>query len=555
MSFAHNPAVTLTNVSFAWPDGDVVVRDLTATFSPGRTGLIGANGTGKTTLLRLIAGELGPNTGSITTNGQVGYLPQQLTLRTDATIAELLGVRRRLDALRAIEAGDGRPQHFDVLADDWEVEARSLAALDRIGLSGIDLDRPIGTLSGGETMLAALAGLRLAGNEIVLLDEPTNSLDRIARHRFYEAITSWRGALVVVSHDVRLLNLMDDTAELRTGSLTVFGGPYDDYREHLAAEQDAAEQALRTAEQRLRTERRQRVEAQTKLARRQRYARTDFENKRKPKIIMNNRKQEAQVSAGKLRGELNAKVEAAEAVVEAQAARVRSDVRITIALPDPGVPMGRRLAEFSDGSGRPIVLQGPERVALTGRNGIGKTRLLETLVDPAAVAHRGMRAVPHVERIGYLPQRLDHLDDDATILDTVCAATPGVPPAQVRAGLARFLFRGDVIQRLVGDLSGGERFRVALARLLLADPPNQLLVLDEPTNNLDLSSVDELVDALDAYRGGLIVVSHDEEFLSRLGIETWLTLEDHGLSSISTRSNTPTWPSSPPVTSPRSSPR
>ena len=529
MSFAQNPAVTLTNVSFDWPDGTAALHNLTATFNRGRTGLIGDNGTGKTTLLRLIAGELRPSSGSITASGRVGYLPQQLTLRTGTTVAELLGVHYRLDALRAIESGDADPGHFDALADDWDVEARSLATLDRIGLPEIALDRPVGTLSGGETMLAALAGLRLAGNEIVLLDEPTNNLDRPARQRCYEVIEAWRGALIVVSHDVRLLNLMDHTAELRGGSLAVFGGAYDAYRDHVDAEQTAAEQALRTAEQRLKTEQRQRIEAQTKLARRQRYARTDFENKRKPKIIMNNRKQEAQVSAGKLRGELDAKVEAAQAAVDARSAQVRDDVRIAIDLPDPAVPSSRRLAEFRDDRGHAFIVQGPQRLALTGRNGVGKTRLLETLVDPGALPFGGVRAIPHVDRIGYLPQRLDHLDDDSTILDSARAAAPRVAPARVRAGLARFRLRGDAIHRTVGDLSGGERFRVALARLLLADPPHQLLVLDEPTNNLDLSSLDALVDALTGYRGALIVVSHDDSFLSRLGIDTRIVLDADGL--------------------------
>jgi ATPase subunit of ABC transporter with duplicated ATPase domains len=530
MSTAFKPAVILTGVSFAWPDGSPVIRDIGAVFASGRTGLIGANGTGKTTLLRLVAGELAPSSGSITVTGRVGYLPQQLALRTEATIAELLGVHERLAALRAIESGDATPEQFDMLADDWEVESRGLAALDRIGLPGIGLDRPIGTLSGGEVILSALVGLQLAGDDIVLLDEPTNNLDRESRHRLYDALGAWRGTLVVVSHDVALLNLMDETAELRTGSLTVFGGPYDAHREHLAREQAAAEQALRTAERDLRTEQRQRVEAQTRLARRQRYARTDFENKRRPKIIMNLRKSEAQVSAGKLRGELDAKIEAAERSVEAMEARIRRDARIRIELPDPGVPAGRRLVEFRSGPGATITVQGPERVALTGRNGVGKTLLLETLIHPETAAGRPVLAIGHTDRIGYLPQRLDHLDDGITILDSVRSAAPAVPPEEVRANLARFLFRGDVIHRPVGDVSGGERFRVALAALLLADPPHQLLVLDEPTNNLDLHSVDELVDALDGYRGGLVVVSHDDDFLHRLGIDTWLTLSETGLS-------------------------
>ncbi len=529
MLSTQKPAVTLVNLSFTWPDGTAVFRDLSATFPIGRTGLIGTNGTGKTTLLRVIAGELTGTDGSASVIGQVGYLPQHLTLDVGATVADLLGVAGRLAALRAIESGDASAAHFEALADDWDVEARSLAALDRIGLPAISLDRPVGALSGGEVVLTALTGLQLGGHEVVLLDEPTNNLDHVSRQLLYEAINAWKGSLIIVSHDVALLDLMDSTAELRDGTLSVFGGPYSAYQEYLAAEQAAAEQALRSAEQRLKTEQRQRIDAQTKLARRQRYARTDFENKRKPKMIMNNRKQEAQVSAGKLRGRLDASVEDAKQAVTEKEARVRRDATISITLPNPDVPAGRRLAELRDAHGHGIIIQGPERVALTGRNGIGKTQLVSTLVSPGPSSWRGFQAESFIARIGYLPQRLDHLDDDETLLTTVRAAAPGLTDGQLRAGLAKFLFRGDVVGRKVGDLSGGERFRIALATLLLADPPNQLLVLDEPTNNLDLHSVDELVNALGAYRGGLIVVSHDHHFLSRLGITTWITMDEAGL--------------------------
>lgn len=466
----------------------------------------------------------------ISVSGQVGYLPQHLELHTDSAVADLLGIREKLDALRSIESGDVDPRHLDALGDAWDIEAHARTSLDRIGLGNLDLDRSVKTLSGGETMLAALAGLRMSGNEVVLLDEPTNNLDREARHFLYDAIHRWRGALIVVSHDVAMLDLMDDTAELRAGSLTVFGGSYSAYREHIEHEQAAAEQAMRTAEQKVRTEEKQRVEAQTKLDRRQRYARTDFQNKRKPKIVMNQRKTEAQVSAGKMRGELDEKVEAARHTVEQQAERIRREAHIRINLPDPDVHRGRRLAEFRDNSGTAIIVQGPERIALTGRNGIGKTRLLETLIRPQDATECAVQAIKHTDHIGYLPQKLDHLNDDLSILDTVRTTAPGTPVGEIRANLARFLFRADTIHRRVGDLSGGERFRVALATLLLADPPNQLLVLDEPSNNLDLSSIDELVSALESYHGGLIVVSHDDAFLSRLHIDTWITLDKNGLS-------------------------
>lgn len=539
MSTAPHPSVVLTDLSFSWPDGSAVLQHITASFGPGRTGLLGANGTGKTTLLRLIRGELLPTSGSAVAAGQVGYLPQHLTLHHAATVADLLGVRQKVDALRAIESGNTDPENFAIVADSWDVEERALADLGAAGLGSLTLDRRVETLSGGETVLTALTGLRGAGDEIVLLDEPTNNLDRESRHRFYDVIQTWRGALIVVSHDIALLDLMDDSAELRTNSLTVFGGNYTAYQNHLDIEQAAAEQALRTAQQKVKTEERQRAEAQTKIARRQRYGRTAFEQKRQPKIIMNLRKAAAAVPAGRLRGELDEKVAAAREAVEAQESRVRRDTHIQIDLPDPQVPHSRRLAEFHD-IDTTIVMQGPEWLALTGRNGVGKTQLLRTLMEPTLAAGQEVYATAHTALIGYLPQRLDHLDDDATIIDTVREVAPHVPPGQVRAQLARFLFRSDTIYRRVGDLSGGERFRVALALILLADPPNQLLILDEPTNNLDLGSVDALVSALHHYRGGLVVVSHDDAFLHRLPIDTWLHLTPDGRRF--TRNNPPGGP-------------
>lgn len=507
---SHHSSVVLDDLTFTWPDGSAALDHLTASFSQGRTGLTGSNGAGKSTLLRLIAGELTPSSGHVSATGSVGYLPQRFNLETSDTVADLLGVRARLDSLHAIERGSTDPSHFETVGDDWDIAERARADLDKAGLP-VDLERTVATLSGGETVFTALIGLRSSGHDVVLLDEPTNNLDRPTREYLYSIVTDWPGTLIVVSHDVELLDRMNMTAELHDSSLTVFGGNLSSYREHLEREQEAAEQALRTAEQELRTEKRQRADAQTKLARRQSYAKKDFSSRRRPKMIMNNRKQEAQVSAGKLRTELDGKVTAAQSQVDARAARVRDDDQVRISLPDPNVPAARTIAELPLG-GRTLLLQGPERIAITGPNGSGKTRLLDDLLG-------GRRGVLHTDRVGYLPQRSDHLDDDVTVIDHLRAAAPDADPQQVRADLARFLFTGDTVNRRVGDLSGGERFRVALARLLLATPPSQLLILDEPTNNLDLSTVDALVEALSSYRGALIVVSHDDVLLDRLGTQ------------------------------------
>ncbi|NYE21401.1 ABC-F family ATP-binding cassette domain-containing protein [Microbacterium immunditiarum] len=546
------PSVVLDRVSFTWPDGTAALTDVTGAFGSRRTGLVGRNGAGKSTLLQLIAGEIAPTSGRLDAVADAASLPQRLTLEVDRPVADVLGIGDALRALRAIESGDPDPRHFDAVGADWDVEARAHAALAEAGLAPEMLDRRVGELSGGEAVLTAIAGIRLgsAGERapIALLDEPTNNLDRNARTRLYDMVRSWRGTLIVVSHDVALLDLMDETAELYANELSVFGGPYSEWRAWLDTEQDAARQAERSAAQALRREKRQRIEAETTIARRRQMGQKAFDEKRVPKIVMNARKRAAQVSAGKLRGEKADREATAREALDAAERRVRDEAIVKIDLPDPGVPAGRRIATISDAHHAWIV-QGPERVALIGPNGVGKTTLLERLVGGTGVevnpsgsigdsgAEAGAearfspalsRAVAHTDRIGYLPQRIDGLDDRSSVLENVSAVAQSIGIAELRNRLARFLIRGSTVERPVGTLSGGERFRVALARLLLADPPPQLLVLDEPTNNLDLDTVDQLVGALAAYRGAVLVVSHDDVFLERLGVDLVLELAPDG---------------------------
>ena len=214
---------------------------------------------------------------------------------------------------------------------------------------------------------------------MTLLDEPTNNLDRDARARLAEMIRGWRGALIVVSHDLSLLELMDDTAELYENELTVFGGPYSQWRERLDAEQGAARQAERAAAQALKREKRDRIEAETKIAKRKAMGRKAQLEKRVPPIVAGGLKRAAEVSAGKMRTEMRDRESTARTALDAAERRVRDDDAIRIDLPDPDVPAGRRIATIGDGE-RSWTIQGPERVALIGPNGAGKTTLLEVLV-------------------------------------------------------------------------------------------------------------------------------------------------------------------------------
>lgn len=529
-------SLTVTSLSFTWPDGTPVFDGLDVAFGPGRTGLVGVNGSGKSTLLRLIAGELTPADGTVRIAGEVGHLPQNVTLDTALRVDEALGIAARRAALHAIEAGDTAEEHFETVGDDWDVEERALATLGELGLCHIGLDRTVGEVSGGESVLLRLAALLLRRPDVLLLDEPTNNLDLYARARLYEAVRNWSGVMVLVSHDRELLEHVDQIADLRSGRITWYGGNHSAYQEALAVEQEAAERTVRNAESDVRKQKRELADAQVKLARRKRYGQKMWDSKREPKIVMGARKRAAQESAGKHRILHEGRLAEARERLDEAAEAVRDDDEIRVDLPYTAVPPGRtvltlRDLELAHGSRvkGEVQLRGPERVALIGRNGAGKTTLLRTVageLEPVAgetVAHVPLR---------FLPQRLDVLDDGLTVAQNVARFAPEATDNRIRARLARFLFRGGRADRKAATLSGGERFRAALAALMLAEPAPQLLMLDEPTNNLDLASVRQLTTALESYEGALIVASHDLRFLESAGITRWLLMEGGELREI-----------------------
>jgi ATPase subunit of ABC transporter with duplicated ATPase domains len=544
----------LTDLSFSWPNGRGVLDGLNAVFSPGRTGLIGVNGAGKSTLLALIAGRLRPSSGTVTVTGDVGYLPQTLTLDAGTRVASLLGIAGTLDAINAIEAGDASQATFDAVGDDWDAGERARGWLSRLGLDHVGLDDPVARLSGGETIMTALTGLFLQRPAVLLLDEPTNNLDREARGRLYAAVESWPGVMLIVSHDRELLGLVGQIADLRSDhygdSLRLYGGNLASYQAMLEAEQTAARRAVSAAAADVRREHRDLVRGQTKQARRDRQGRQLSASGSLPHAAAGARQRSAQESAGRSRDTALARIADAQARLAEAEEAVRDDDAIAISLPGTAVPAGRTVLRVR-GLDRPwipwrpvpadeadeadeadadaiaeLVVRGPERIALTGPNGAGKSTLLR-LIAGETEGFGGVGPGLFVRRIGalgYLPQRLDVLDDALTVAENVRAVAPAASVNEVRAGLARFLFRGARADAAAGTLSGGERFRAVLAALLLADPPPQFLLLDEPTNSLDLASVRQLSQALACYQGALLVASHDVPFLTSIGITRWLRL-------------------------------
>ena len=533
------PSLTLSHTAFTWPDGTPCLADATLAFPPGLTGVVGANGAGKSTLLRLLAGDLPPSAGALTRPPDLAYVRQDVTLDARSRADAVMGLGEVRAALRAVESGSIEETHYDVIGDQWDAEERAQATLGQLGLPPGTLDRTVGELSGGEATLLAIAAALHARPDVLLLDEPTNNLDADATARVVDAMVTRGGTTVVVTHDRGLLDRVDRIVELRAGRLRVFGGPLAHYEETLVAERLAAAEELRGARAEASRQKRELREHVEGIGRRQREGARKARESGSPKILAGAKKRASQVSQGRIAGVHEERLEAAQQRLERAEAVADLDREIRVELPGTAVPARRDVARLTacvlrTGTHVDALIQGPERIVLGGANGAGKTTLIETMRGRLAPVS-GV-AETHVP-VGLLPQRLDVLDPALSVVDNVRAAAPDATPHEVREGLARFLFRGRAGDALAGTLSGGERFRAALAAVLLARPAPQLLILDEPTNNLDFASRSHLLEALRDYSGALVVVSHDAEFVEELEPTREWRLRPEGFSDVAWRAS------------------
>ena len=528
--------VVAERLAYSLADGRTLFSDLTLGFGRERTGLVGPNGTGKSTLVRLLAGELCPSAGTVVRAGTLGYLPQDFHVGADQPLAAVLGIADRLARVDRVLSGDASAEDLDSIGADWDLRERGEAVLARLGLSHLALDRPALEVSGGEATRVALAGVMLAEPGFLLLDEPTNNLDAAGREALYAFVEGWPGGLLAVSHDRGLLRRMDRIVELTPVGARVYGGGYDLYREQRAAEADAATRELAGAEAALRAARR---EAQRV---RERQARRDSRGKREaaaggmPKILLGMMKERAEGTGARVRETGARLVEDGRARRDAARARVDQQARLALDLPSAAVPAAKVVVEL-DGvmythpgaasrvlEGASLRITGPERVAITGPNGSGKTTLLRMITGDLQPSAGTVRVGLPSAEVGFFDQHARRLREDASVLENYRAANPAVDETAARHALARFLFEGDAVHQSTRSLSGGQRLRAALACALNGWHPPRLLLLDEPTNHLDLDSLEALEQVLRGYDGALLVVSHDAAFLDAIGIERRIEL-------------------------------
>lgn len=524
----NNPFINIYNVSYSFSNGTVLFRNLFLSFGLQKIGIIGNNGIGKTILLQLIAGVLRPVEGAIQMRGNISYCPQNMSLHNDKTIAEVLGIYEKLQALRRITTGSIDEKDYEILDEDWEIERKTMNQLIMFRLEKISLDRTLKEISGGERSRLWIAKSLSMKPDFLILDEPTNNLDLESRAMLYNMIRKWERGLIVVSHDRNLLGLMDKVVELSNLGAKVYGGNYNYYEREKKVEKEAAQRNLNEARKQINKTKFSIQKTREKHEQKQASGRALRRSGSQAKLILNSMRERSQKTQNLFSLRDNRMLNQDQKRLKKATEKIEDNSEIFIDIPNTSVPYGKIVVKlekviFSYFKGnKPMIynfnlnIQGQERIALTGANGSGKTTLVK-LIQQEIKPIKGSVYVG-VSSIAYLDQYVHGLDEKISVLENCQQYNPVLSETKLRLYLAQFLFKNTDALKLVGNLSGGERLRALLACVFISHNPPQLIILDEPTNHLDLKSIRSLESALNCYKGAMIVISHDKKFLENIKV-------------------------------------
>jgi len=525
----------LQNISYARPSRDLLFSDIHLTVNNHeKSALIGNNGVGKSTLLQIIAGELQPSGGQINMAAKPYYVPQILGQFNHLALSQALRIEGQLNALKEILKGNTSEEHFNLLNDDWAIEDRCKEALDYWQLEHLDLSQKVETLSGGQKTKVFLAGLSIHQPELILLDEPSNHLDISGRQRLYDFIQATKSTMIVVSHDRKLLTLLDTVCELSKHGMKAYGGNYDFYKEQKQIENNALRQDIQSKEKALRRAKdkeRETLERQRKLDHR---GKGKQEKAGVARIMMNTLRNNAENSTAKLKTVHAEKTSGLSQEVQELRASLPDIGKMKFGFGTPALHKGKILFKATDinfayttqplwKGNLSLQITSGQRIALRGANGSGKTTLLKLILGELS---------PQTGTVYRADNNAIYIDQDYSLLENQLSVyeqaqrfnTSSLQEHEIKIRLNRFLFTKEDWDKRCSPLSGGERMRLLLCCLTINSRSPDIIVLDEPTNNLDIQNAEILTAAINEYQGTIIVVSHDETFLEQINIERKIEL-------------------------------
>lgn len=526
----------LQNISYTHPNKELLFDSISFTVNDNeKIALIGNNGTGKSTLLKIIAGELQPSKGQVKYNSKPYYIPQVFGQYNHFTIAQALQIEDKLNALKEILVGNVSETNLNLLNDDWSIEERCNTALKYWQLTDLDLSQKMETLSGGQKTKVFLAGISIHQPELVLLDEPSNHLDGVARQLFYDFIQSTSCALIIVSHDRKLLNILSTVLELSKRGISVYGGNYDFYAEQKQIEQNALNQDLHSKEKALRKAKekeRETLERQQKL---------DTRGKKKQekagvaRIMINTLRNNAENSTSKIKGIHTEKIDGISKELQELRSALPDIDKMKFGFDTSQLHKGKILFdakvinysynnEFLWKESLNIQIRSGERIALKGANGSGKTTLIKLILgklDPK----RGTLYRAENKSV-YIDQDYSLINNELKVYDQAQEFnSSSLQEHDIKMRLNRFLFSREDWDKPCTVLSGGEKMRLMLCCITIGNQSPDTIILDEPTNNLDIQNIEILTAAINEFKGTLIVISHDEYFLEKINIQRTILLK------------------------------
>ena len=541
MTKTANPVI-LNNINFHIPGTKVKFTQLNLSFCAATAyGIVGANGSGKSTLLKIIAGIIKANTGSVLVNEILSYLPQQNSFAPTTTVAEVLGIADTLQALQNISNGSIAIADYELAEKNWELEDNIQSIFTKLNINNIITSAKFKSLSGGQKTKVFLAKILLQQNSIILLDEPSNNLDLESREILYNFINDTDATFIIVSHDRKLLNNCDHIIEINSKGIQQYGGNYDFYQQQkqiekqaiaheIAASSKLLQQAQRSTQSR--TEKHQQSSRRGKLEKKQQIAARGSYNK----IEMKAKQGKSEATQKRINTQSERIVTTATNRLQEAKSKQQIEHEFNIDLTATKVANNKIVLEISKLSfaysgtneiisNLSLKLTGPERVALMGSNGCGKSTLLKLIMQQLQPNSGTVQL--GVSEFTYLDQEVSMLDPKLSILENYLAHNPTASEFTAYANLARFKFRNKDAHKLVANLSGGEKMRAGLAISLMAETPPQLLILDEPSNHLDLEATVAVEKALQKFQGAVLVISHDHYFLQQIGITRELNFSKH----------------------------